>query len=181
MSREQEITISQLRQTVLGFTKILPEAVRADVAERLTKELLTDPDSRTARGPISRSLTERDTYYAVPGEELNLAKTAVGIAAGIAAVVKDPLSLLGSLCVFLFQFRRKAVKLDKNEGMVVLTLIDRSYREDGLNTEELTDKLPSELGLSVEDVTVILEGLKKKRRQGKSTPVVREYNGKWWG
>jgi hypothetical protein len=182
MSDFKKMTIPQLQQAMMKVAKQLPvpNTVREEVAERLTRELLTDPDSRTTRGPISKSLTERGAYYVVPGDDLNFAETAVGIAAGVAAVLKDPVSLLSSLCLLLLQFRRKAVKLNQNEGMVVHTLIDRRYRDGGLTAAELTKNLRDhKLTLSESDVEAILQRLQNKRRRGEHTPVVHEYNGKW--
>jgi len=180
MSEEHQMTRSHLRETVLRYAAVLPEAARAEVADKLTEELLKDPDSKTYRGPISKSLTERNTYYVVPGDDLNLAETSVGIAAAIATVLTDPISLVASLCLFLFQFRRKAVKLDGKQGIAVLTLNDRRWRKEGLTAEDLTKKLPPELGLSVEETEKILMSLKEMRRRGESTPVVREWRGRWW-
>jgi hypothetical protein len=180
MNEKHQITKSQLREAMLHSTEALPEAVRAEVADKLTEEVLKDQDPQHFRGPISKSLTEHDTYYVVPGNDLNLAKISVGIAAAIMTVLKDPISLLGSLSLILFQFRKKAVKLDGKQGMVVLTLNDQRWRREGLTVSELTEKLPLKLGLSLEETEEILMSLKDMRRRGESTPVVREWSGRWW-
>jgi hypothetical protein len=172
------IARSDLRSRLLRLGAALPDPARTEAADKILVELLRDPFTNQERGPIIKSPLEKEKYYVVPGEDMSFAETAIELTVGILGALANPVPLISTLCLLLFKFHRKAIPLNAPQGMVVLTLM-RAPTE-GWRPSDVANNLPPELHLSAEEIRRILEDLKNMTRRGEATPVVREFNGRWW-
>ena len=148
------------------------------VAEQtLVEELLRDPATNQDRGPIVASPFDKDRYYVVPGDDISLEETAIQLTVGVLGLVANPIPLIGTLSLLAFKFQRKAIRLNAQQAMVVLTLMGAP--KEGWRASEIASRLPSELGLDTPRTQRILEELRDTVRRGQPAPVVREWNGRW--
>jgi hypothetical protein len=173
-------TIAQLRPLLReSMEKLAPEAQDAVISllqsslER-TDEMNSDPEYRG----VNRALNETDVYYAIHTSDLSLLKEVASVAAACYALLQNPVAIIGGLVVFLYEYRRKRVRLTGEQGIVLKTL--KSATIPGWSTEQVLSFLPFSPELTVPEVQLTLESLKSViRMDGSETSLVREKDGLW--
>ena len=180
MAEEQKLTREELYDKVREIAQLLPEKTREDTTTLLAEELLTDPKSRTARGPIIPAPFGEKKYYVVPGEDLRLARSAVAIAAGLATVLPNPIPLIATVCLTIFQFTRLSITLTKHEGLIIMMLLEGERRKEGMTLDQIAKNLPDGVLLLEADILRILTDLEHKHSQDSLTTVVEKRRDRWY-
>lgn len=184
MSHAQEAPPSLVLRVSVALSEIppdlRPEAVEA-VLEFYAKIPVRQPPEPTSASwegdyrALSRSLTERDSHYAISSKDLLTIGESSAVAAALCTIFKSPLGIIGGLVVILIQCRQNRIKIDGKQAVVLQSL--RRGDRSGLTFEELMDDLPFEPELDQDEVSEILQTLSGLRAG--NSPVVEQKDNKW--
>jgi hypothetical protein len=136
---------------------------------------LAQPDRFRA---IHASLNEKHVSYAIRDSDLDLVREVGAVAAAIAAGLPSAASVIVGLLVFLVRYRRKRIRLDADQA-VLLKLLSES-RPASCSIEEIIARLAQSRRFSAEQVTSVLASLKSVVQvDGNVTALVGEDHGLW--
>src|ERR1700730_18612268 len=152
------VSRGELRDQVLNLAVSLPEPTRSEVVDKLVDELLRDPETNQDRGPMVPSPFDKNKYYVVPGDDMGFAETAIQLSIGILGLLANPIPLIGTIALLAFKFQRKAISLNAQQAMVVVTLMGAP--KEGWRVSEIASRLPPELALDTTGTQRVLEGLR---------------------
>lgn len=148
---------------------------RKDVLEWLPEALTSVP----ARAPVAdvrqlaRDITNPENWYAVHDSEIDLLKESVAVV--LAALGGKGLGAIGSLVVLLFKYRKRRIRLQADQGIVLREL--KRVGELGSSVESLAARLP-DMPLAVLEGT--LQQLTSiNRTDGTSTALAACKGGHW--
>ena len=131
VSREQALKL--LKESMADLPSEAFDACCLELDERLA------PPSDTR--VVEKDLLRGDRYYAIHNSELNLLSEAGAVAKDAwQDLAGNGLKIIGSLLFFLFRYRQLRVVLDKNQGLVLLTLKDSP--NSGMTPEAIIEALP---------------------------------------
>jgi hypothetical protein len=127
---------------------------------------------------VNKSLNERDTYYAIHNDDLKLIDESAAIAAGLWALMSNPIAVIGKLLVLLYRYRRKRAKLTGEQALVLLSL--KNAPAMGWTTYDLQQDLRSQRDLPLDKVWAILQSLKNvPLDNGQLSDFVAEHQNRW--
>jgi len=170
-----DLTHQQLRNRINNAFREaqMPEVALGVSTEDVLAEFLPD-----AERLVEKSLTEKETYYAIRDDDLKLLDESAAVAAGLWAIFNNPVTIIGKLAVLLYRYRRKRVKLTNEQGIVLLTL--KQAPAQGWNAEDVAKSLPLKSPMPPAAVLTILQDLKRVRRaDGVEISFVAEVKDSW--
>jgi hypothetical protein len=158
-----------------GIDAATQDAVRREIARFLESE--RSPNVRSKEW-IDPSLTDPNVHYAIHDEDFGFWKESIGVAGGLYVLVPNPVSVIGGLVVFLYRYRRKRVKIDAMQALILKTL--RRYGATGATRAELDTALdlrPEARG-HVDPALKALENMVSA--DGRTTAFVRRDGNRIW-
>jgi hypothetical protein len=170
-----QLTVDQLTERVEAAMRQAgngapPDAEAASiVAMHVVGAHHTLPD---ASRRIDRDLLRKDTYYAIPDENLDLLPTLVR--AALAVVSDGGAGAIGELTGLLYRYRTLNVQIDGEQAAVLRAL---KSAESALSAADVGRRVEAggvRLGRPVAQILVELEG-----RQRGATMLVQNVNGRW--
>jgi hypothetical protein len=180
MSDNEVLSRDQLQSRLDGLLESL-DAESKSTALALLFKLFPEvhPDNLPSDyKAINRSLNEKHTYYAIQGEDLKIVKEASAIAAACAALLHNPIGAVGGLVTLLYQYRKRRIKLDERQSLVLLEL--KRAGTAGSTVDTLRYRLSRRIDLKTDEIQTTLEQLKSVRRTDNTTAtLVSESEGIW--
>ena len=174
-------TLARLRPYLEEALAALPaeelEAVIAELPHEL--ETTTPPEPAVPQRWLERARGEADTWYAIHNDDLKLLGEASTVAVAVLGAVQSPAGVVAGLVVLLYRYRRKRIRLDGEQGIVLRAL--KQAPPGGWGVEELALHLPPGLEMGHAAIGARLETLKAlTRADGSPTALVAERDGRWW-
>jgi hypothetical protein len=127
---------------------------------------------------VNKSLNETDTYYAIHNDDLKLIDESAAVAAGLWALMSNPIAVIGKLLVLLYRYRRKRARLTGDQALVLLSL--KNAPAVGWTAYDLHQDLKSTRDLPFDKVREILQSLKNvPLDNGQLSDFVTEHQGRW--
>jgi hypothetical protein len=164
-----------LTQVFEGQGLALPQPVLNEAANSVLTELLGPNRFRA----IHASLNEPGVAYAIQDSDLDIVKEMGTVAAAFAAGLPSPASVIVGLVVFLVRYRKKRVRLDSRQALILKVLSEA--KPAALDVASIQSRLPDST-ISADDIGLILESLKTLRRvDGNLAQLVIEDCGSWTG
>jgi hypothetical protein len=161
------MTTDQVRAAILDALSPLPVEVRQEAADAFILSRAEElRDQFDIKHGVYGDLFDSDTYYAVHDDDLKLLTEAAVVAAAAYAAFPNPVSVIAGLVVLVFRFRRKRIRLDSNQAVVLRAIAAQG--PSGITLKDLLPSLPESLrqeGL----VATIITGLTKARKDDGSS------------
>lgn len=125
--------------------------------------------------PLEKDLGTNN-FIAVRWQDLDLISQAIMAVGGF---IQGPtVSLAAAVCVALWFYRRRQVKLSSEDGLLLVTL--RQAPAGGWTTNELRQAMPSEFPLDPRDIEVRLDRLRRAAdRSGREIALVTCEGSRW--
>jgi hypothetical protein len=181
-SDTQLISKQELTERISQALSRSGKNVSAQIEEDFVDELVDEISRQSPAGArvVDKSLTEKNTYYAIHNDDFKLLDDSIEVAIGLFDLASLPLILLGKLVALLFRYRKKRAKLTGEQGVVLLAL--KKAPASGWTTDELGEKLKLDykLALAVGKLEEILRSLKDVRlSDGTATDFAHDFRGRW--
>jgi hypothetical protein len=162
-----------LNQVFEGQGLVIPKPVLNEVANSVCAELLGPNRFRA----IHASLNETEVAYAIKDSDLDIVKEVGTVAAAFAAGLPSPASIIVGLVVFLVRYRKKRIRLDARQALILRVLSEA--KPASLDVATIQSRLPNS-AIAGDEIGLILESLKNLRRvDGNLAQLVIEDCGGW--
>ena|ERR1700730_3153040 len=169
------MTIDQVRAAILDALSPLPAEVRQEAADAFILSRAEEfRDQLDIKHGVFVDLFDSDTYYAVHNEDLKLLTEAAAVAAAAYVAFPNPVSVIAGLVVMLFRLRRKRIRLDSNQAIILRAIAAQG--PSGITLKDLLPGLPESLRQEVL-VATIITGLAKARKDAGSSAKLLEQEG----
>jgi hypothetical protein len=170
----------QVLQCIIDSLSALPESKRNEeanaVAAFMASEFASFSDRKNA---VNVDLFDSKTYYAIHDDDLKLLTEAAPVAAAVYAAFPNPASVIAGLVVFLFRYRRKRVRLDRDQAITLLALKESGKK--GLTITELLPHLPLELRKEAIVKPVLQSLIAARRDDGTLAKLVEQDSDRYFG
>lgn len=160
---------------------VFPRPIDAAARTAIRLEIGRLLDGRAAPGAKTKEMLDRSIFdpnvrYAIHDQDLALWKESIGVAGGLYAIAPNSISLIGGVVLLLYRYRRKRVRIDVLQALILQKL--RARKGDGMTRHELDAEIKPEALPQVENALKSLENCVST--DGKATPFVRRKGDRIW-
>lgn len=181
MSQDSIGTIGQLKpQLRLPLAALSIEDQESTITELASELRRIEKDTAPPEVKAVFDDIGSDDVYAITNDDLDVLADVATVGAAAYLIVSAPAAIMSSLVVFLYRFRKKAIRLTAEEGLILRTL--KESPKEGWTVDELISNLPDRNGgWNTARVESCLENLQSALKRDKTTATLAgERSGRWF-